>query len=166
MSRAGQLAKHVERTVTGPMWHGPALAEVLTGVTHEQAAARPIANAHSIWELVLHVTAWSDLARARLKGQSIGDPAPEQDWPPAPAAGTSSAAKWIQATEQLGASHRLLAADVRELDDARLDMKIDGLEYSAGTLVHGVIEHGTYHGGQIILLKKAKTGAGDEAIPA
>jgi uncharacterized damage-inducible protein DinB len=157
MSRARALAKHIERTVSGPMWHGPALAEVLTGVTHEQAAARPIGNAHSIWELVLHATAWADIARARLKGQSLGDPAPDEDWPPAPATGTSSAAEWTKAIEQLDRSHRLLAADARELDEARLDTKITGLEYSAGALLHGVIEHGTYHGGQIALLKKATT---------
>ena len=38
MSRAKNLAKHIEQTVTGPMWHGPALAEVLQLVTHDRAA--------------------------------------------------------------------------------------------------------------------------------
>jgi hypothetical protein len=34
MARAKLLANHLERTVTGPMWHGPALATVLEAVTH------------------------------------------------------------------------------------------------------------------------------------
>ena len=31
-----------------------------------EAASRPIPGAHSIWELVLHVAGWADVARARL----------------------------------------------------------------------------------------------------
>ena len=146
-----QLANHLTRTVTGPMWHGPSLNEVLAGVSHDVAAARPITGAHSIWELVLHVTVWSDIARARLHGARITDPTPQQDWPPAIET-TESA--WTTAVERMRESYRALADDVKQLDDARLDEKIPGLEYTASNLLHGVIEHGTYHGGQIALLKK------------
>jgi len=151
MSRARHLGSSLERTVTGPMWHGPALAEVLQEVTADRAAARPIAGAHTIWEIVLHIIAWVEIARARLKGESTGDPTPEQDWPPAAA---TDAAAWARALERLGACHRELAADARGLDEARLDQKIANLDYSADVLLHGIVEHGTYHGGQIALLKK------------
>jgi uncharacterized damage-inducible protein DinB len=156
MNLARQLSKHLEHTMSGPMWHGPALAEVLDGVTAERAAARPIADAHTIWEIVLHVIAWAEIARARLKGQSTGDPTPAQDWPPVDAAGSDA---WQRAIKQLDASHRLLAADARELDDARLDALVPGLDYSVAVLLHGIVEHGTYHGGQIALLKRALAGA-------
>src|SRR6185436_17940957 len=82
MSRATQLARHIERTVTGPMWHGPALAHVLERVTHEQAAMSPIRDAHSIWAIVLHVAVWAEISRARLTGQRTGDPTADEDWPP------------------------------------------------------------------------------------
>ena len=151
MSRARHLGSSLERTVTGPMWHGSALAEVLEGVTAERAAARPIPGAHTIWEIVLHIIAWAEIARARLRGESTGDPTPEQDWPPVTA---TDAAAWQRTLERLGACHRELAADVRGLDEARLDQKIADLDYSADVLLHGIVEHGTYHGGQIALLKK------------
>ena len=151
MSRARHLGSSLERTVTGPMWHGSALAEVLEGVTAERAAARPIPGAHTIWEIVLHIIAWAEIARARLRGESTGDPTPEQDWPPATA---TDAAAWQRTLERLGACHRELAADVRGLDEARLDQKVANLDYSADVLLHGIVEHGTYHGGQIALLKK------------
>ena len=151
MSRARHLGSSLERTVTGPMWHGSALAEVLEGVTAERAAARPIPGAHTIWEIVLHIIAWAEIARARLRGESTGDPTPEQDWPPVTAA---DAAAWQRTLERLGACHRELAADVRGLDEARLDQKVANLDYSADVLLHGIVEHGTYHGGQIALLKK------------
>ena len=152
MTRARQLSKHLERTTTGPMWHGPALAEVLDGVTAERAAARPIAGAHTIWEIVLHVIAWSEIGRARLKGQSTGDPTPAEDWPPL---SSTDADAWHRALKQLDTSYRHLAADAQELDEARLDALVPGLDYSVAVLLHGIIEHGTYHGGQIALLKRA-----------
>ena len=152
MSRSAQLAKHIERTMTGPMWHGPALLQVLDGVSHDDAAARPIAAAHSIWEIVLHVAAWAEIARARLKGERLGDPPAEEDWPPAESPTLDA---WQHALERLGTSHRRLADDVRALTDAALDAKVASLEYSTSVLLHGIVEHGTYHGGQIVLLRKA-----------
>ena len=151
MSRATRLANHIERTATGPMWHGPALAEVLAGVDAAGARARPIAGAHSIWEIVLHITSWADIARQRIRGEATGDPPSEQDWPPVPAAD----ADWPAALDRLRDSHRLLAADVQPLDDAALDARVKGLDYPVGILLDGVVEHGTYHGGQIALLRKA-----------
>jgi uncharacterized damage-inducible protein DinB len=151
MSRAKRLSKHIERTVTGPMWHGPALAEVLDGIEASRARRRPIASAHSIWELVLHVTAWSEIARQRIRGEATGDPTPEQDWPPV----SDADADWPRAIDRLNDTHRLLAAEARLLSDEQLDALVPGLEYSVAVLLHGIIEHGTYHGGQMALLKKA-----------
>ena len=156
MSRATRLANHIERTATGPMWHGPALADVLEGVDAARARARPIAGAHTIWEIVLHITAWSDIARQRIHGEATGDPTPEQDWPEPgsdPAFGSDPA--WTGAVERMTESHRRLAADTRLLDDAALNARVNGLDYPVGILLDGVVEHGTYHGGQIALLKKA-----------
>jgi uncharacterized damage-inducible protein DinB len=151
MSRATRLAKHIERTVTGPMWHGPALIDVLEGIDARRARTRPVAGAHSIWEIVLHITAWSDIARQRINGGSTGDPPPEQDWPPV----SDADADWPRAVERLSESHRQLAADTRLLSEQQLDALVPGLEYTVHVLLHGIIEHGTYHGGQIALLKKA-----------
>jgi uncharacterized damage-inducible protein DinB len=152
MDNPEDLAAQIERTVTGPMWHGPSLNDVLQGVTPERAAAHPIAGAHSIWEIVRHVIVWAEIARARLKGDRPGDPAPEEDWPPVAATG---AADWTRTLDRLHGSHRELAADVRRLDAARLRVTLSGLDYSASVLLHGIVEHGAYHGGQIALLKRA-----------
>ena len=150
MGRATRVAEHIDRTVTGPMWHGPALSDVLDGVTATRARRRPVAGAHSIWEIVLHLTAWCDIARLRIKGEATGDPTPEQDWPPV----SDADADWPAAVARLGQSHRQLAADTRQLDDERLDALVPRLDYSIAVLLRGIVEHGTYHGGQIALLKK------------
>ena len=152
-STAAQLSNHIKRTVAGPMWHGPALDELLASVSSDQAAARPITGAHSIWEIVLHVTAWAEIALARLHGQRTGDPAPDEDWPPV--RGSDAAANWQAALERLRESYRALATDTRRLEPSAFDEKVAGADYSVSNLLHGVIEHGTYHGGQIALLKRA-----------
>src|SRR5258708_22266023 len=125
MSRATRLANHIERTVTGPMWHGPALVDVLAGVDAKRARTHPVAGAHSIWEIVLHITAWADIARQRIRGEATGDPTPEQDWPPV----SDADADWPRAVERLNESHRKLAADTQSLDDAQLNALVPGLEY-------------------------------------
>jgi uncharacterized damage-inducible protein DinB len=160
-SIAAHLSNHIKRTVSGPMWHGAALDEVLADVSHEQAAARPISGAHSIWEIVLHVTAWAEIALARVHGRRTGDPTPDEDWPAMPVAKQEAdsvsdpVADWHAARERLRDSYRALATDTRRLDQAAIDAKVPGLDYSVSNLLHGVIEHGTYHGGQIALLKRA-----------
>ena len=103
------------------------------------------------------MTAWADIARARLKGQSTGDPDARRRTGRRVAATDPDA--WQRALKQLDTSHRLLAADARELDDTRLEALVPGLDYSVAVLLHGIVEHGTYHGGQIALLLKKHTGA-------
>ena len=71
MTRAAKLAARIERCVTGPMWHGPVLADLLDGMPHDRAAAKPIAGAHSIWEIVLHVTAWPATRRRAISTQTV-----------------------------------------------------------------------------------------------
>jgi hypothetical protein len=90
------IAAVLDRSVAGDPWHGPLLAAVLADVTADEAARRPIAGAHSILEIVLHVAAWTEEVGARLAGAPPGDPA-EGDWPlPCP---------WDQAHGRLAAAH-------------------------------------------------------------
>jgi hypothetical protein len=42
------------RGLEGGAWHGPAVLELLAGVTAARAHARPIPGVRGIWELVLH----------------------------------------------------------------------------------------------------------------
>lgn len=145
------IANLIKRTVTGPTWHGPALDDVLNGVTAAQAASRQLSSAHSIWELTLHAAAWAEIARDRLRGERIGDPSHEEDWPPV---GATDEPAWVAAVTRLRDAYRALAHDARHVDDAIMHEKMNGLEYSRWVLLHGVVEHGIYHAGQIALLKK------------
>ena len=73
-AEARTLARELETLGRGDAWHGPALAGLLRGVSARTASARPIASAHTIWELVLHVTAWTDVFRRRIEGEALEEP--------------------------------------------------------------------------------------------
>ena len=133
------------------MWHGSALDEVLAGVTHHQAAARPISVAHSIWELVLHIAVWTDVARRRVSGERV-TPTDAEDWP---RPRDVTAHSWTRDLLRLQSSHDELANVVSSLSEEQLNSTVPGHNYSVRTMVHGVIEHDCYHGGQIALIRKA-----------
>ena len=65
----------LERGYDGDAWHGPPLRKVLDGVTAEAASARPIPGGHSIWEIVVHLSAWDDVVARRIEeGRAVEEP--------------------------------------------------------------------------------------------
>ena len=70
----------MRRAYEGGAWHGPSIREALSGVDAAKAATRPIANAHTIWEIALHLSAWTDVVRRRIEGAALSEPE-EGDWP-------------------------------------------------------------------------------------
>lgn len=152
MDETKRLASAIEQTVIGPVWHGAPLAELLKSVPAAAAAAHPIAGAHSIWELVLHIASWASIAEQRLGLASLADPEDSEDWPQA--ARTTSAA-WAKARARMVNAHESLADAVRRLEPTSLNRCVPGRKYTVRTMLHGVIEHGAYHGGQIAMLTKA-----------
>lgn len=131
----------------GPAWYGPAVRNLLDGVTQEQAIAHPIEGAHSILELVVHIGTWMDVVARRLRGESI-DSAKVEDWPDA--TGRSFAA----AVEELERAQGRLLDSVARLTPEDLDRKVPGKKHTLYAEVHGVLQHNIYHAGQIALLKK------------
>lgn len=149
------IANRLRRTLIGPMWHGDAVNQLLHGVSAADAAKRPVAGAHNIWELVLHMTAWANIARDRASLKKQPEPTAAQDWPMH--SGTSIEA-WSDAQMRLTEAYERLAQKAEGLDDATLDANVPGHDYDVREMLVGVVEHGVYHGGQIGLLKRALRG--------
>jgi uncharacterized damage-inducible protein DinB len=146
-----RLQEQLRRAFEGEAWHGPSVLEALDGVTAEQAAARPIAGAHSILELVLHLGATYGLVLRRLDGD--GRPLTSaEDWPAPP----SSAEAWGDAVRALQQLHAKLMLAVTGFPEARLDLPlVPESPHSAYTQLIGITQHDLYHAGQIALLKRA-----------
>lgn len=154
MKETARVADQIHRTVHGPSWHGPAVLEVLEGLTPKQAAARPIAGWKSIWELVLHQVVWQDAVRAHLAGRwpkiRLGGP---RDWPPAP---RPTAHAWTAAVAKLKRSNAALVKAARAFPEARLERPLKEGASSAYTQLHGAAQHNLWHAGEMAALKRAQ----------
>jgi len=156
MSETARIADQLRRTFHGEAWHGDGLLEILDGITAAQAAARPLKRAHTIWELVLHITAWDGAVRRRLAGEAV-DLSNEQNFP---SVMDPSEAAWRRAVENAKRVHNELVEAVEAFPDARLSEKVPGKKnepdwYNFYYMLHGVAQHELYHAGQIALLKRA-----------
>jgi len=155
MSESERLADQIRRAFEGEAWHGDSLLELLKGVNAATAAAKPIKNAHSIWELILHIAAWDDIVRQRTGGKAVM-PTDEQNFPPVK---DTSEAAWNKALEETKRAHNELVKAVAAFPDSRLQEQVPGKTqnyYNFFYMFSGIVQHELYHAGQIALLKKGK----------
>ena len=156
MSETVRLADQIRRAFDGDAWHGDAVVELLDGINAKMAAAHPIKNAHSIWELVLHIAAWDGAVLKRVGGAAI-ELSGKRNFPPVDDA---SEAAWRKAVEHAKQAHNELVKAVAAFPDARLQEQVPGKTESYHNFFYmfsGIVQHELYHAGQIALLKKAQT---------
>src|SRR6266496_1690516 len=96
MNESERLADQLTRALNGNAWYGPSWREALEGITRDAALQRPIPEAHTIAEIVLHATTWPEVSDA-------------QDWP---AAVFPDEAAWRAAVARLFETGNALAATV------------------------------------------------------
>lgn len=147
------IADQLRRAFYGDAWHGDSLFEILEGVTATQASARPVRNAHSIWELVLHISAWDAAVRRRMTGVAV-ELSGDDNFPPVT---DTSEAAWGRTLELVRRVHDALIGAVSNFPEARLGEQVPGKQgahYTFYYMLHGLAQHELYHAGQIALLKK------------
>jgi hypothetical protein len=146
------LEDQLQRGMEGPAWHGPSVREALEGIGAEEAARHPITDAHSCWELVLHLCGSYHLVLRRLEGNAAPF-LPQEDWPPLPAYTDEN---WQRDVATLTALNARLRSAVHDFPVDRLfEPLIPEPAYSAFTQFIGLTQHDLYHAGQIVLLKRA-----------
>jgi uncharacterized damage-inducible protein DinB len=153
MTEVERIQDQLERAFHGDAWHGPSIRQVLSGVTARQAAARPIGEGHSIWELVLHMRAWTEIPRRRLVEDRVLEATPQEDWP---ASGEPDPASWEEDVKALFDAEERLQRVLTDFPEHRLQETVPGHDYSFYIMLHGVVQHGLYHAGQVAILRKEK----------
>ncbi|HEX9219846.1 MAG TPA: DinB family protein [Gemmatimonadaceae bacterium] len=163
------LREDLRKVYDGDPWHGPSITDVLKGVDADTAALRSIPRGHTIWEIVLHMTAWTREVASRVCGANPKPP--PEDWP-APKSGGGEAS-WRSTQDDLATAQQELerAVDALKPDDLlrwigdQRDPTL-GTGLTVGTLIRGLLQHHTYHEGQIALLKRAAdTAPGTSLFP-
>jgi hypothetical protein len=147
------LIAQMALSAEGPAWHGPSIREALDGVTAPEALRHPIAGAHSIWELVLHMSAGYRLVLRRLEGDD-SPLMPGQDWPAVPVPATEEA--WQRDVETLLALNRRMREALATFPMERLYAPVVAEPpYTAFVQFVGLTQEAAYHTGQIVLLRRA-----------
>jgi uncharacterized damage-inducible protein DinB len=141
----------------GKPWHGKNALEIIEASDPEKVFVHWIPNAHSIAELVSHLSGWTREVLERLNGQGAKEPL-RGDWPEI--AETSHDA-WKKIVEEFRSAHQSLEEHITSMDsndwerlaiDDRDDFEKSTCSYAE--MVNGIVQHLAYHAGQISLLQK------------
>ncbi|MFX1252118.1 MAG: DinB family protein [Promethearchaeota archaeon] len=140
----------VEQTFEGNPYYGYELSvlSALEGVTASIATQKPSQITHSIWEIVLHLTA--ELRYALDVIQGTAGPM-RNTWPEITDKTEQSYGKAIN---ELKKANRALVHAIENLDDSVLELKPIRVRGPYYIMLHGTMQHNIYHTGQIVILKK------------
>jgi uncharacterized damage-inducible protein DinB len=152
------LREDLRKVYDGDPWHGSSITDVLKGVDADAAGLRSVPHGHTIWEIVLHMTGWTREVTSRVRGAA--PKSPPKDWPTPKTSGGDGA--WRSALEDLAVAQKEIESAVDSLKPGDLLRWIGdqrdpalGAGVTVGTLIRGLLQHHTYHEGQISLLKRA-----------
>jgi len=150
MSESDRILEQLKRSFYKEAWHGPAFLEILDGVTAEQASKYPIAEAHSIWEIVLHTKTWIEAVRERCMGNEF-NVSDEQDWPKILEISDEA---WQQTIADLKYEHKTLEDVIASMVTSDLNKNAAGSSLPNSSMLDSIIHHNIYHTAQIVILKK------------
>ena len=151
MSEIDRITAHYDEVMHGSAWHGDPAWQILEGISPEVASTRTVPEAHTIWEIVMHMIFWEEVATDRLAGKRAGL-IEERNFPAMPEATLDN---WSKTLDELRDSNRRFREALAKLDDAKLNDLSAAGKRTFHEEAHGLIEHHVYHLGQIALLKKA-----------
>ncbi|HRQ42116.1 MAG TPA: hypothetical protein PLD25_29710 [Chloroflexota bacterium] len=149
MSEIVRVARLLEQTFEGKPYYCPSLLSTLEHIPADIAIRKPRWSAHSIWDVVVHLTAELNYAHTVIDGTAEAWIAGETTWP---AITDTSPAAWQKASAELKKANRALGHAVKQLDDSILEQKPVPVRGPFYLMLHGTIQHNVFHAGQISLL--------------
>ena len=134
-------------------WHGPNLRGSIRGLTANEAAWRPKAGRHNIWEIVAHTAYWKYAVRRRLLGEKRGSFSLQgSNWFLRPVDRGEKA--WRADVAMLDREHQRLREAISAIQPEDLGRRARESKTLTRRLIAGIALHDVYHAGQIQLIKK------------
>ena len=169
-SEVSRIVDQLEREHAGEPWHGSPLVGILAAsrISRRRRGRSPVRT--RIWELVLHITAWKNEVRQRLRGAPAGEP--QRGRLARPPVGAERRRVAPGARRARGGAPRArrqpspVFADPQLFEptnDPRADANGSARHYYQ--LLHGIVQHDVYHAGQIAMLKKGVVASRWSASP-
>jgi uncharacterized damage-inducible protein DinB len=149
------LANEIRKAYNGDPWHGQNVMYLLSSANPEKVFVHPVPGAHSIAELVAHLTAWTQEVAERMVGKNAEEPA-RGDWP---AVNIQDHTTWNVLLDDFMIANEKLITICSNYTDKEWDLPVN--EKREGfqpiikkELISGLLQHHAYHSGQIALLLK------------
>jgi uncharacterized damage-inducible protein DinB len=153
MSEIKHTAVALKMVTEGPGWHGPSVQQILKDVSPDEARARPATGGASIWQIALHMLVWEREAINGLDGGHVRmELTPEEDWPPIEDTGDAA---WDRLRDDLAQTHLDLRERIKVMQPNHFDRTVSERDYPLYALIHGIIAHEAYHGGQMSLIRSS-----------
>lgn len=147
------LLRLIDEGYSKPAWHGPNLRASVRGLSARDAAWRPAAGRHNIWEIVVHAAYWKYAVRCRLLGEKRDRFALSgRNW--FVRSGSLGEKAWRADLKLLDEEHKRLREVVAKFAPSALGRPAPGHRGIASAQIAGIAFHDVYHAGQIQLLRR------------
>lgn len=145
-SELANIIALLENTFEGKPWHGPSVIDVLKEIDPSSTSVKS-GKAHTIAQLVSHMTVWRTFVAARLEGEKFKI-TEEMNFPENP--------DWNQSVADLKTSQQKLLKALHAFPENKLHELVFSAkyDYTYYAMIHGAIHHDLYHLGQIIILQR------------
>lgn len=156
MTTALKLQRQLEAAFVGQPWYGTPISTIITDGSWIAAFNKPHGSVHSIANIVLHMTAWTEEIISRLQGNPAAEPT-RGDWPEP---GEASEQKWQELVIDLDEANSNLIKAIQTFHEDQWNQPINDERNLGGPvttykeLIYGFIQHQIYHAGQIALLNR------------
>jgi uncharacterized damage-inducible protein DinB len=142
-----QILSDFKDLYSGPAWHGPNMVQTLQRFIDSSPENR-CKDSHSAVEILAHITAWRRFTIEKLNGNREYKMTDEMNFPKV------NLANWEEERANLEVVHFDLIEAITRFPDREWETLVPGKDYSYAKLLSGLLQHDTYHLGQLILLSK------------
>jgi hypothetical protein len=149
MNEIARITGLMQAVFEGDPYYGPSVLGVLNGVTAKQAASRRRWMAHSIWEIVAHLTAELRYATSVIDGSAGPWVEGVTTWP---RIDDRSPEAWTRALEDLRRANRKLVEVVEQLEEEILVREPGIVRGPYYLVLHGTLQHNVFHAGELSML--------------
>lgn len=147
MTTRDVLLSALDRAWDAEGWHAP-LVRAVAGMTAAQAAWQARPGSLTARQLTSHVAFWEEESLRELQGLSRRAEAEDNDATFGAPGAPADAAGWATLVARLEAAHRGLREHLASMPESAFD------EPRVSFLVSGLAAHASYHGGEIVQLRK------------
>lgn len=150
MKETQHIIRLFEAGYDGSPWIDVNLVDTLQAISAVQALKKISPSSNSIWEITNHIISWRENVLQRVKGKSMKTPA--HNYFVAVKNGTS--ADWQATLKKLEATQTDWITFLKTLKEATLEEVYEPNEMTYYEHIQGILQHDTYHLGQIVMLTK------------